>query len=363
MSKIHKKQTTTLVSESGGANDSYQNVLILNGTYDDEYDDCKDLDEELNYIKERTNTFSEKNSKAKRDASLNNRKESQSSYTRNPNSPMKRNKEFQIKNNGGDEEMLSPKKRIKMPSHPVSNNENRQSVRGFSLAKSVATVDLSPKSNRNSHSMYETGSKKTNAFASTPKSERRVQKTRVEELSRREETAHNLSAAVERNMSNNWGDILEELEEQTKELNEYVEKVSVKFKLDKDTLLKQLETDAEKLRKRQKHINFGKVTPEYQKYLLDVSRKNRQLYHPRTPNKFRLCSRRKFDGAIKKWRKHLHAWSENPDGVKDYKHSIEDEEGADFTEDFGNAISYIVDDYDLLDDDEIAQPKEKQTAK
>jgi hypothetical protein len=28
------------------------------------------------------------------------------------------------------------------------------------------------------------------------------------------------SAAIERNLSNNWGDILEELEEQTKEFNE-----------------------------------------------------------------------------------------------------------------------------------------------
>ena len=73
-------------------------------------------------------------------------------------------------------------------------------------------------------------------------------------------------------MSNNWGDILEELEEQTKELNAYVDKVAEKFKLEKDMLMKNLETDAEKLRKRQKHINFGKVTPEYQRYILEVKR-------------------------------------------------------------------------------------------
>ena len=82
-------------------------------------------------------------------------------YTRNPNSPMKRNKEFQMRNSGGDEE-LSPQKRLKMPT-ATHSNENRPSVRAFSLAKSIATCDLSPKSNR-SHSMCETGNKK-NAFA------------------------------------------------------------------------------------------------------------------------------------------------------------------------------------------------------
>ena len=52
------------------------------------------------------------------------------------------------------------------------------------------------------------------SFASTPKSERRVTNpNRVRELMDQN------SMAVERNMSNNWADIIEELEEQSRELN------------------------------------------------------------------------------------------------------------------------------------------------
>jgi hypothetical protein len=52
----------------------------------------------------------------------------------------------------------------------------------------------------------------------------------------------------------------------------YVEKVSKKYNLSKEKLLNNLETDKETLRKRQKRINFGKVTPEYQRYILAVSK-------------------------------------------------------------------------------------------
>ena len=52
----------------------------------------------------------------------------------------------------------------------------------------------------------------------------------------------------------------------------YIEKVSTKFKLDKERLTKNLETDPETLRKRQKRINFGKVTAEYKRYLIEVPR-------------------------------------------------------------------------------------------
>ena len=74
---------------------------------------------------------------------------------------MKRNKDSQRVNEGDEE---SPKKRLKMPQ---LSNENRPSVRGFNLAASVLTRDLSPKSGHissRSTSMCENGSKK-NAFA------------------------------------------------------------------------------------------------------------------------------------------------------------------------------------------------------
>lgn len=83
--------------------------------------------------------------------------------------------------------------------------------------------------------------------------------------------------------------------------------------------MKSTESDAECLRKRQKQINFGKVTPEYQRYIAAVDKHKREVYHPRTPNKFRRCSRRKFDGLVKKWRKALHVWDENPEALKDFK--------------------------------------------
>jgi len=170
------------------------------------------------------------------------------------------------------------------------------------------------------------------------------------------------SIAIERNLSNNWADIIEELEEQSRELNNYVDKVTSKYNLDREKLMKNIEADTETLRKRQKRINFGKVTAEYQRYILALPRKHRKPYHPKTPNKFRKCSRRKFDGLIKKWRKLLHVWDENPELLPEMKSSIDAEEDDDernITDDFGGAsnitssdkLSYNLDDYDILDSD------------
>ena len=66
---------------------------------------------------------------------------------------------------------------------------------------------------------------------STPKSERRVNPaSRLKQLKDSEE--------VQRNLSTSWADIIEELEQQSKELTDYSDKVAEKYSLDKEKLKK-----------------------------------------------------------------------------------------------------------------------------
>jgi histone RNA hairpin-binding protein len=41
------------------------------------------------------------------------------------------------------------------------------------------------------------------------------------------------------------------------------------------------------------------------------NRKQRRREHPTTPNKYRKCSRRCFDGQLRTWRRNLHQFDEN----------------------------------------------------
>jgi len=320
---------------------------------EDEYDHCKDIIEEKNKNNDSFKKKTNYNRKCENNYLV---KDEPEKYKRNPLSPMKRNNESM-----NDE---SPKKRFRVPNFnsSVNTNNNVNAIKSFNLNTRLNKSDyLSPKKTRSSSLNLE----QKKSFASTPKTDRKQNTSRIKELSEQ------CSAAIERNLSNNWADIIEELEEQTKELNQYTEKVSIKYKIDKEKLMKNLECDAEILRKRQKQINFGKVTSEYQRYLTEISRKKRQPYHPRTPNKFRKCSRRKFDGLIKKWRKLLHVWDENPDLLPEYKNSIENEDIDNMDDDFGGTsnitasnFSYNVDDYDIIDDNEEDEDRlEKEEAK
>ncbi|KAN0021900.1 hypothetical protein ACTFIU_004045 [Dictyostelium citrinum] len=87
-------------------------------------------------------------------------------------------------------------------------------------------------------------------------------------------------------------------------------------------LKNQKETDEEKIKQRQKQIDFGKNTIGYDNYIQKVPKDKRDRSHPRTPDKYQKCSRRSWLGQVKIWRKALHKFdpnkSDNDDSDIDY---------------------------------------------
>lgn len=72
------------------------------------------------------------------------------------------------------------------------------------------------------------------------------------------------------------------------------------------------ETDPKKLASRQKQIDYGKNTSGYALYTAQVARSQRKRGdHPWTPNKNQLCSKRSWDGQVRKWRRALHKFDPN----------------------------------------------------
>lgn len=68
-----------------------------------------------------------------------------------------------------------------------------------------------------------------------------------------------------------------------------------------------VESDSHKLCQRQKQIDYGKNTLGYERYLELVPRKHRKKFvHPQTPDIKQVCSKRSWDGQVKKWRRRLH---------------------------------------------------------
>ena len=68
-----------------------------------------------------------------------------------------------------------------------------------------------------------------------------------------------------------------------------------------------------KLASRQKQIDFGKNTPGYARYLASVPKGSRRRGDPWTPNKHQVCSKRSWDGQVRKWRRALHKY--DPEGT------------------------------------------------
>lgn len=72
-----------------------------------------------------------------------------------------------------------------------------------------------------------------------------------------------------------------------------------------------LETDEHKIQQRLKQIGFGKSTKGYETYSTLVIKHLREIDnedHPVTPRANQKCSKRSWDGQLKKWRRLLHRW-------------------------------------------------------
>ncbi|GAQ79607.1 hypothetical protein KFL_000340100 [Klebsormidium nitens] len=80
--------------------------------------------------------------------------------------------------------------------------------------------------------------------------------------------------------------------------------------VNKDAFKKKVEreTDAHRLAQRQKQIDFGKNTLGYERYLEVTPKAKRQKGDPTTPRIHQVCSKRSWDGQIKKWRRFLHRY-------------------------------------------------------
>ncbi|KAI5065880.1 hypothetical protein GOP47_0018504 [Adiantum capillus-veneris] len=68
------------------------------------------------------------------------------------------------------------------------------------------------------------------------------------------------------------------------------------------------ETDAHRLSQRQRQIEYGKNTLGYECYVELVPRLKRKARDPQTPNPKQVCSKRSWDGQIRKWRRLLHVY-------------------------------------------------------
>ncbi|CAF1094426.1 unnamed protein product [Adineta steineri] len=98
-----------------------------------------------------------------------------------------------------------------------------------------------------------------------------------------------------------------------------------------DDILQEVESDPHTLRQRTKEILKGKMSDSYATYIAKYPiKKQRRRECPATPNKYRKCSRRCFDGQLRTWRRNLHQFNEDSkqdiartDGISDINENDE----------------------------------------
>ncbi|KAK9914794.1 hypothetical protein WJX75_000623 [Coccomyxa subellipsoidea] len=80
------------------------------------------------------------------------------------------------------------------------------------------------------------------------------------------------------------------------------------------------ETDPHRLEQRLRQITYGKNTLGYASYTKAIPKEKRRRpkkgeenTHPTTPDIHQMCSKRAFDGQVRKWRRQLHFWDPKPE--------------------------------------------------
>eukprot|EP00736_Rhodelphis_marinus_P005347 Rmarinus@m.11289 len=75
------------------------------------------------------------------------------------------------------------------------------------------------------------------------------------------------------------------------------------------------ETDELRLKQREKQLVYGKSTEGYKRYLEKIPKTKRSKSDPKTPDKHQVCSKRSWDGQVRKWRRLLHDFDPEPKGT------------------------------------------------
>lgn len=110
------------------------------------------------------------------------------------------------------------------------------------------------------------------------------------------------------------------------------------------------ENDVHRLSQRHKQIEFGKNTLGYERYIELIPRLKRKSKDPHTPNPKQVCSKRSWDGQIRKWRRLLHNYDPP---VEDGEEMAEDFSALKSSQEHGNIQNEKDDDDAKIASDEL----------
>jgi hypothetical protein len=88
----------------------------------------------------------------------------------------------------------------------------------------------------------------------------------------------------------------------------------------------EVETDQRRVDQRERQLRFGKETDGYLEFVKKVPLVDRLPEHPKTPEKTQKCSKRSWDGQIRRWRRQLHLFDPSEDGKKAAEDSLGESE-------------------------------------